>query len=89
MNELWQNRIKQYQASGLSISRWCREHGISVSSFRYHLYKKQPTSRQQFIELKSPSSGLVLHLGSAKLELAPDFDEFTLQRLLAIWGQTC
>ena len=89
MNDLWKERIKQYRESGISAARWCKEHGISFSTLRYHLYKKTLKADSKFVELKSENSGLQLRIGSAVLELSPDFDELTLKRFLAVLVKAC
>lgn len=33
--ELWTQRIKDFQTSGLSQKEWCRKHQIPLSTFSY------------------------------------------------------
>ena len=37
--ELWKSRIQAYHESGLSQKDWCRQNGISPSTFSYQLRK--------------------------------------------------
>jgi len=89
MNDLWKERVRQYRESGISAARWCREQGVSVSALRYYLYKQKSKAASKFIELKPERSGLQLHCKNIAFELAPDFDEVTLTRFLAVLVKSC
>ena len=38
----WPNLIAQWRLSGLTQAEFCTRRGLSLPSFRYHLYKAQP-----------------------------------------------
>lgn len=89
MTEIWKERIESYKQSGQSVAGWCRDRGVSVSAFRYHLHRAKEKNAPRFIELPAPPEGLQLRIGGAVLELSPDFDERTLQRFLSVLVKTC
>lgn len=35
----WAERIRQCRESGLTVSEWCRENGINLKTYYYHLRK--------------------------------------------------
>ena len=51
ISKFWQAHIEAQRSSGLSISRYCKEHGLKYHQFHYH--KKQVCREQQ----SSPSLG--------------------------------
>ena len=42
----WQEQIKAQQSSGLTVQQWCKENGVNIKTYYYHLRKV----RNQFIE---------------------------------------
>lgn len=42
--ELWTQRIKDFQTSGLSQKEWCRKHQIPLSTFSYWIRKQAEKS---------------------------------------------
>ena len=43
LKELWQERIKDFRASGLSSREWCAQQGLKVDRLHYWNRKLQPT----------------------------------------------
>jgi len=39
--ELWQSRIKEYQASGQTLSAWCKANSVSRDALKYWLEKEE------------------------------------------------
>lgn len=35
----WAEQISNCRSSGLSVTEWCKEHGINVKTYYYHLRK--------------------------------------------------
>ena len=35
----WTERIRKCSESGLTVSEWCRENGINLKTYYYHLRK--------------------------------------------------
>jgi len=48
----WLHHLAQYRASSQSPAEYCASAGLSLSTFRYHLYKKtaKPRSVKRFTE---------------------------------------
>ena len=88
----WPAVVRAHAASGLTVTAFCREHGIS----RGLLYRWRrrcqdatvPAAESGFIELRAverpaPGSGVAMVIdGGWRLELEPDFDAGTLERVL-------
>jgi len=91
--DLWDHQIENWKASGLSQKKWCEENTVSLSSLKYWLAKRgvQKAADPQFTEIVDQfgnhcQSGLQLRIGSATIELATNFDEGTLRRLVKVLG---
>ena len=87
----WPDVLRALADSGLTISAFCRQHGVAPSlvyRWRRRLQTEStvPTS-ERFVELHPTSasgSGVAVVTDAGwRLELEPDFDEATLQRALA------
>ena len=62
----WEDVIRQQQASGLSVRRWCHENQIIETSFRYwkdRLYPK-PLNASCFTELSDTPTGTGISLNT-------------------------
>lgn len=89
----WPAVVQEQASSGLSVSAFCRQQGVSLS----HFYRKRRQCQRAdpspagdgFVELRAvdpqPSgSGVAVVIdGGWRLELAPGFDTPTLERVLA------
>ena len=91
--ELWKQKIESWKASGLSQKKWCEENTVSLSTLRYWLDRVVPRQEviPQFTEVvdqiaDNHSTGLQIRIGAASIEVAMDFDEKTLQRLVKALG---
>ena len=84
--KLWMDRIADWQASEMSMTKWCHEQGVPYSRFYYWKQSLLSTNSQSlsFIELsdESSESGLVIHVEGIEIQLSKHFDAETLQRLL-------
>ena len=96
--EFWRQHIEDCGRSGLSQNRYCKEHGLALSTFGY--WKKQFTktgqTRPRFypLTLHAPSrkkaprsgSGVCLYVGKGKYRvgLTEDFSDGCLKQLLAV-----
>lgn len=45
--ELWADRIRDFQDSGLSHKEWCQKHEIALSTFHYWFRKLQAGSQAE------------------------------------------
>lgn len=90
----WPKVLAAQVASGLSIAAFCRQEGINLSLFHHRRRQEGaaamvPAAAGSFIELRPPStapsgSGVsMVTEGGWRIEVAPDFDAATLDRLLA------
>ena len=65
----WQQRIFECQQSGMSISAWCRENGISKGSYYFHLRKIRESVLQENqivpVELPKPASSAGIRIESS------------------------
>ena len=55
--QLWYARFLDYANSGIAQKRWCREHGIPQSSFRYWCNKFRAFRTPDEQELSEPNQG--------------------------------
>ncbi len=96
--EQWAALVKEYEASGQSQRGFCAERGIGQSSLRYwrrRLPGDRPDggrmSGTQLMPVRvcadkpsHPGSGLTLVVGKGvRIEISPEFDAVTLERVLA------
>ncbi|MFO7822274.1 MAG: transposase [Lentisphaeria bacterium] len=89
----WKSVFQEYRESGMTVKAFCEEQGISQGLF----YKWRKRLREEagitsaaagFIELRRaggsvPSGVSVTTAHGFRIELQPDFDAVTLERLLA------
>lgn len=90
----WSKKIHKQMASGKSIAAWCREEGISYSTFLYWSKRIQkPISleeqikRSSFIECPQDSEVWIdIILEGAKLTLSRNFNRASLLFCLKLFG---
>ncbi len=84
----WEEKIRQQQASGIPIDRWCHEHQINPNSFnywKYHSVSKKPLARTSFSELTSSHrTGIEIEYHGLKICLARHFDRAILKECLEL-----
>jgi len=51
----WQRRLRQFTASGMSVSKFCRREGVSVAAFHYWRGKLGPSQPEQ----ASPTAAMI------------------------------
>jgi transposase-like protein len=92
--------VLEFEASGLRQSEFCRNHGLALSTLQRQLRKrrldkgeKKEGSRFVAVELaskkrngnsRSTSALEVVLSGGRRIEVRPDFDSDTLERLLSV-----
>jgi hypothetical protein len=84
---VWEERIQQQKASGLSIERWCRENQIPAWKFHYWKSKLSPIllTRTSFVECaRSQNPGITIECGRYLIHLDKYFDAATLKQCLAV-----
>jgi hypothetical protein len=92
--ELWEKRIGDYEASGLSGKRWCKEQGISEAQFWYWKKRlKESFARREggvsttwaplvVADSVSQKTALTVRIGAAEIEVKPGYDERLLQNVI-------
>ena len=100
--ELWQQRISDWEQSGMEIRAWCLKHHIEEQQFHYYkrqLKHKQDTSQvPMFAEVSLGSSAsttrtasienrLTLYVQGMKLIIPDDFQPETLLSFLRVIKQ--
>jgi transposase-like protein len=99
--ERWRQIIEQQEHSGLSVARFCRDHGVAESSLfawkRRLARKTEPTGTPAFVAItataaddhtpRSRDGAIELHLGDGRhLLLRPPVHSSTLAAVLALLG---
>ena len=79
----------EYRVSGKTRAEFCRERGMAVTTLDYYLRGDGAKGRQRLVpvrvEEEERGSGFTLALGNGRrIELAVDFDEIGLSRLVAV-----
>jgi len=85
--------VSGYRGSGLSRKAYCQKMGIAVTTLDYYLRRENGREREQARVLPVVMEGakgakpltLILRDG-LRLEVAADFDEAALRRLLSVVG---
>lgn len=82
--ELWNERIQEFRASGLNQKAWCEEQGLQIGQLGYWLRKSKTEANSnngRWLNLNTiaPSgSGISLRIGSMVLEIERGFDQEVL-----------
>ena len=93
---LWQHRLADQQASGLSIVAWCWQQDIREQTFYY--WRKRlanatpPPSAPQWVALETTSSReseLTLQVGSVAITVTPGFDPHLLTDVVRVLTARC
>jgi len=79
---LWNERIKEFLASGQSRQAWCRDNDVSAQQLGYWLRKSQSSHENQtetsrWVSMNascSASSGITMRVGDIILEVQRGFD---------------
>lgn len=86
---LWEVRLKNWKASGLSQAQYCREHGLGVHRFIYWKKRIMP-EKISLVELPIPGllrslPALCLVVGEHyRIEIQEGFDAASLQQVIRI-----
>ena len=96
--EFWRNHIQSCSQSNLSQERYCREHGLALSTFSYwkrQLAKSKDRETRFFpLMLQGPpattkdkeASGVSLYLkdGNYRIEISEEFSSSCLKQLISV-----
>jgi len=83
----WEEKVHKQEASGLSISRWCRENQIPIHMFHYWKNRIFPPTldRLSFTELVDhKGTGLAIECRGVRIYLDKNFEPSTLVRCLTV-----
>lgn len=90
--QIWQERIRQWQASGTSLAQWSRESHLRYSQCLYWKLRflgpgiKEPENAPKgFYEIETEAledSGVSLELSDVQIHLSTEFDSSTLLKCL-------
>jgi hypothetical protein len=104
LKEQWAKRVKEYKASNMSISGWCRANNIKPSTFRYWLDKekamdvmqKEPEAAKWLpVEINNdkPESTaeevFIVKIGSAAIEVREGFSKKLFKEIISILLASC
>lgn len=84
---VWTERIAEFNRSGLSVPKWCADHGVKVHQLRYWLKKFTTLAPAQTavqwlpLEFYDPEPALAVRMGPAVIEVRNGFDP---QLLIAV-----
>lgn len=77
----WDELIQNFQESGLSAPKWCKENGIKLSKLRWQLKKKNKVNSNeeiQWVQLKeksiSLSNTITVKIGNAEVLISEGFN---------------
>ena len=77
---LWEQRIADFKASGLSGAKWCAAHNLKTNQLWYWLEKLQPKLPAEKpvqwlpVEINRCEPVLTVKIGPAAIEVPSDFD---------------
>ena len=90
----WAEMVQLRNESGLTVSKWCDQHGVNVKTYYYRLKQVRQALcnevEQHDIVAVRPvydcreNTHIRLSMGNATIELPDDFNEDTLKRLLGV-----
>ena len=92
----WAGMVDRWQRSGLSKAAFCQREGIPQWKF-YYWFKRQCEENTSEgtggfikVEPKNTTTNIQLRFPNGmEVELAPDFDERTVKRLLSLVAELC
>lgn len=90
--ELWEERIKNYEDSGLSIKSWCETNEIKLHQFNYwrRKFKKKQEVQNTLIPIDlsqmtlKDDSSIKLNIGKINLEIKSGFNPSLLKEVLKV-----
>jgi hypothetical protein len=93
MRHKWQRLISGQQSSGLSVTRFCRRHGVSTPSFYAWRKRLAAVGVERFVEVHvaqadgratEPSVIEVCLGGGRRVVVRPGFDATTLRQVITL-----
>jgi len=92
---LWQERLDEWKASGLTQAGYCRQHNLDTRNFQYWKKKMEPKTGASATLVEVPAGILSRSLSSShqlclvvdgryRIEIPPGFDAYTLGQLIRV-----
>jgi hypothetical protein len=81
--DIWQQRILAWKASGKTARSWCQEHGVQLGSFYQWRKRLNPkiVTTDAFIEIEEKkNSAIAIEYHGFRIHLTENFDEDALLR---------
>lgn len=74
----WTERIRKCSESGLTVSEWCRENGINLNTYYYHLRKLRKEICEQILvpvmTVPEESHSVNISIGEVTAEIPEGID---------------
>lgn len=87
--EEWNQMIQTYRNSGEGLTKWCKEHDVSVYAMKYRMYYKHNKKNQdddiRFVPLvidEHNDSVITITVGNASIDVDQDTDLTLLKNIL-------
>jgi putative transposase len=95
--EQWMELVRKFNSSGLNVTAWCRDIGISKGSFYPYLNKFKAlaaeSSKQEWGAITIPkiveTTLISLKVGTITLDIKNGFDKETLRDILSVVTKLC
>lgn len=90
---VWSKQVEDCRSSGLSVTAWCRENSIAVSTFHYRQQKVFNALQKSISFVEAPvllgeccniQTVATVHIGNARAEVHSGADETTLSALFKV-----
>jgi len=88
LRDLWAVRLTEFDASGQSIAKWCKERDLKPHQLQYRLDKRRRTAKAsvpQWVSLEPKDAStppIILKIGQVTVEVRPGFDQTLLRDLV-------
>lgn len=102
---MWQERVDQCRASGMSVAAWCRENEVPEQQMYYWLRKFRSEEADaveddiQWVHLgrwdrqdamrMTEDSAVLIHIGRAMVEVRPGFDPVLFRGVVKVLLGSC
>ena len=82
----WAERIRKCRESGLTVSKWCRENGINLKTYYYHLRKLRKEICEQIavpvMTVPEESHSVKISIGEVTAEIPEGISEQMMTTLI-------
>ena len=82
----WAERVRRCRESGLTVSEWCRENGINLKTYYYHLRKLRKKICEQIpvpvMTVSEMNSSVKVQIGDITAEIPEGISEQMMTSLI-------